>query len=74
RSAWAFSAAISLGELNAVLMLGLEGWETLPLLVYRAAGAYRYGTACAAGTLLMACCAGAFLLSEAGAKRSVHGT
>ena len=67
RSAWGFSAAISLGELNGVLMLGMEHWETLPLLIYRAAGAYRYGTACAAGTLLMLCCAGAFLLSDAGA-------
>jgi thiamine transport system permease protein len=67
RSAWGFSAAISLGELNGVLMLGMEHWETLPLLIYRAAGAYRYGTACAAGTLLMLCCAGAFLLADAGA-------
>ncbi len=69
RSAWAFAAAISLGELNTVLMLGLEDWETLPLLVYRAAGAYRFGSACAAGTLLALACAGAFLLSEAGAAR-----
>jgi thiamine transport system permease protein len=62
-SAWGFAAAISLGELNAVLMLGME-WETLPLLIYRAAGAYRYGTACAAGTLLLGCCFGAFMVSE----------
>lgn len=68
RSAWAFAAAISLGELNAVLMLGLEGWETLPLLVYRAAGAYRFGSACAAGTLLALSCAGAFMLSELGTE------
>jgi thiamine transport system permease protein len=70
RSAWAFSAAISLGELNALLMLGMEHFETLPLLIYRAAGSYRYGAACAAGTLLILCCAGAFLLSELG---SSHG-
>ncbi|MDR2630428.1 MAG: hypothetical protein LBC60_05850 [Spirochaetaceae bacterium] len=73
RSAWAFSAVLSLGELNAVLMLGMEEWETLPLLIYRAAGAYRYGTACAAGTLLILCCAGALLLSEAGSGRNGHG-
>lgn len=66
RSAWGFAAALSLGELNAVMMLGVERWETLPLYIYRAAGAYRYGTACAAGTLLIAACAAAFLLSEAG--------
>jgi len=63
-SAWGFAAAISLGELNAVLMLGLENWETLPLLIYRAAGSYRYGTACAAGTILLLCCFGGFLVSE----------
>lgn len=64
RSAWSFSAAISLGELNAVLMLGLDNWETLPLLIYRAAGSYRFGAACAAGTLLAICCATAFAISE----------
>nr|AGS52687.1 ABC transporter integral membrane protein [uncultured bacterium contig00064] len=64
RSGWGFAAAISLGELNAVMMLGMEGWETLPLFIYRAAGAYRYGIACAAGTLLILCCAACFLLAE----------
>lgn len=64
RSAWAFSAAISLGELNAVLMLGLDGYETLPILVYRAAGSYRFGAACAAGVLLALSCALAFALSD----------
>jgi thiamine transport system permease protein len=72
RSAWAFSAVISLGELNAVLMLGLD-WETLPLLIYRAAGSYRYGPACAAGTLLMLSSAAAFLVSELPAKGVFHG-
>ncbi len=65
-SAWAFAAAVSLGELNAVLMLGLENFETLPMLMYRAAGAYRFGAACAAGVLLAASCAAAFALSERG--------
>jgi thiamine transport system permease protein len=66
RSAGAFAAAISLGELNAVMMLGMEDWETLPLFIYRAVGAYRYGAACAAGTLLILCCAALFLLSDLG--------
>jgi thiamine transport system permease protein len=69
RSAWGFAAALSLGELNAVMMLGMEGWETLPLYIYRAVGAYRYGTACAAGTLLILACAGCFFLSETGRKK-----
>lgn len=63
-SAWAFAAAISLGELNAVLMLGLEDFETLPLLIYRAAGAYRFGAACAAGVMLASACIAAFVISE----------
>jgi thiamine transport system permease protein len=66
RSAWGFAAALSLGELNAVMMLGIEGWETLPLYIYRAAASYRYGTACSAGTLLILCCVACFLLSETG--------
>jgi thiamine transport system permease protein len=64
RSAWGFAAAISLGEVSAAMMLGVRDFETLPLLIYRAAGAYRYGTACAAGVLLMSCCAAVFLLCE----------
>jgi thiamine transport system permease protein len=74
RSAWAFAAVLSLGELNAVMMLGLENWETLPLLIYRAAGAYRYGPACAAGTLLILCCALLLLLAELPLKRKNHGS
>ncbi|MDR2731097.1 MAG: iron ABC transporter permease [Treponema sp.] len=69
RSAWGFAAALSIGELNAVMMLGMEGWETLPLYIYRAAAAYRYGTACAAATLLILCCAACFLFSETGRKK-----
>jgi thiamine transport system permease protein len=60
---------LSLGELNAVMMLGMEGWETLPLYIYRAVGAYRYGTACAAGTLLILGCAACLLLSETGRRK-----
>ncbi|MDR0706861.1 MAG: iron ABC transporter permease [Treponema sp.] len=71
RSAFGFAAAISLGELNAVMMLGIENFETLPLLIYRAAGAYRYGSACAAGVILMLCCGLAFTLPDAGMKRDL---
>jgi thiamine transport system permease protein len=71
RSGWGFAAALSLGELNAVMMLGMEKWETLPLFIYRAAGAYRYGTACAAGTLLMLGCAACLFISEGWRKDHV---
>ncbi|MDR2398086.1 MAG: iron ABC transporter permease [Spirochaetaceae bacterium] len=71
RSAWGFAAALSLGELNAVMMVGLEDWETLPLLIYRAVGAYRYGTACAAGVLLILCCGCFFWVSGESSRDSV---
>jgi ABC-type Fe3+ transport system permease subunit len=73
RSAFGFSAAVSLGELNAVMMLGNGEFETLPLLIYRAAGAYRYGTACAAGVLLIGCCAAAFYVSDVGGRARPRG-
>ena len=68
RSAWGFAAALSLGELNAVMMLGVRNFETLPLYIFRATGAYRYGAACAAGTLLIAGFVLLFLMSEGGKK------
>ncbi|MDR2900584.1 MAG: iron ABC transporter permease [Treponema sp.] len=52
-SAWAFAFAVSMGELNTVLMLGSSDWITLPLYIYRAAGSYRFGTACVGGTVLI---------------------
>ena len=70
RSAWGLAAALSMGELNAVMMLGMENWETLPLYIFRATGSYRYGTACAAGNLLILCCAAGLFLSEARRKKS----
>jgi thiamine transport system permease protein len=70
RSAWGFAAALSLGELNAVMMLGMEKWETLPLYIYRATGAYRYGNACAAGTILIAVCGVCLFFSEWGRKNA----
>jgi thiamine transport system permease protein len=62
RSAFGFSAAISLGELNAVMML--DGFETLPVLIYRLAASYRYGSAAAAGAILMLCCALSLFLAD----------
>jgi thiamine transport system permease protein len=68
RSAWGIAAALSLGEPSSAMMLG---WETLPLYIYRAAGAYRYGTACAAGALLILAFAAVLFLSEVfGRKRN----
>jgi thiamine transport system permease protein len=71
RSAWAFAAALSLGELNAVLMLGLGDWETLPLLVYRATAAYRFGAAAAAGSLLALLCAAAYFWADGQGRKEL---
>jgi thiamine transport system permease protein len=64
RAAWGFAAALSIGELNAVLMLAVKNWETLPVYIYRATASYRFGVASVAGTLLMIAVFAALLLSE----------
>lgn len=64
RSAFAFSMAICLGELGIVLMLADDAFVTLPVWIYRATSSYRFGSACAAGSLLMALCALAFVFSQ----------
>jgi thiamine transport system permease protein len=51
------------------MMLGIQDWETLPLYIYRAVGAYRYGNACAAGTLLIFGLTAGLFLSEWGRKK-----
>jgi len=68
KSVFGFCACISIGELNCIMMLGTENWETLPLLIYRAVSAYRYNLACAAGAVLILCCLAA--LSSGGTKHS----
>jgi thiamine transport system permease protein len=51
-AAGAFAFAIAAGDLNAPIMLGRDGFEPLPLLLYRLSSAYRFPEACAAGLLL----------------------
>ncbi len=59
-STGALSFAISLGELNATLVLGESRVLTIPLVLYRLVGSYRFYAACALGTVLMLICALAF--------------
>ena len=54
RKAFAFSFALSLGEVNATLMLSSGNVETLPVLIYRLIGSYDYQGAAALGTVLLA--------------------
>ena len=53
RKAFAFSFALSLGEVNATLMLSSGNIETLPVLIYRMIGSYDYQGAAALGTVLL---------------------
>jgi thiamine transport system permease protein len=48
-----FAFAISVGEINATLMLAGPRLVTLPVAIYRLISSYNYFAACAMGTLLM---------------------
>jgi thiamine transport system permease protein len=59
-----FAVAISLGEINATLILADEHTITIPILLYRLIGSYNFYAACAVGTLLVAMCIILFSLFE----------
>ena len=56
-----FAFAISIGEMNATLMLSRPGTTTLPISIYRLIGSYQFYGACALGTILMLICLLAFI-------------
>ncbi len=62
--AFAVSFALSLGELNAILMITDESIHTLPLEIYAALGGYRFEHASAAGVILMLLSLTVFFLIE----------
>ncbi len=61
----AFAMAISLGEINATLILSDAGVPTIPIAILRLIGTYKFSSACALGTILILICLGAFLLIDA---------
>ena len=63
-AAAAFSFAISMGEINASLMLAEGSFLTMPIAIYRLIGSYNFAGACALGTLLIITGAAAFFLIE----------
>ena len=65
RKAFAFSFALSLGEVNATLMLSSGHVETIPVLIYRMIGSYDYQGAAALGTVLLATALAVFAIGEA---------
>ncbi len=53
KKAFAFSFALSLGEVNATLTLAEGKVVTLPILIYRMIGSYNFQGAAALGTILL---------------------
>ena len=65
-SAFAYGAALSLGDLSAVLVLGQGKVITLAVAVYRLIGHYNFPQAIALGTLFMLLAVVLFSLVEGG--------
>ena len=70
RKAFAFSFALSLGEVNATLMLSSGNVETLPVLIYRLISSYDYQGAAALGTLLLLQALIVFAIGEAKGRKN----
>jgi len=60
----AFAFGISVGEINASLMLYNERLITIPVMIYRLIGSYNFIGACAMGSVLMLFCFLAFLIID----------
>jgi len=59
-----FAFAISMGEVNATLILSSSSIVTIPVTMYRLIGSYNFGGACALGTILIIVCSIVFISSE----------
>jgi ABC-type sulfate transport system permease component len=64
RTSALFAFALSMGEVNAVLILSQPGDVTIPLAIYRLMGSYNFNGASAMGTLLIFITMAAFILME----------
>ncbi|NLC53754.1 MAG: iron ABC transporter permease [Firmicutes bacterium] len=72
-SAFAYGAALSLGDLSAVLVLGQGRVITLAVAVYRLIGHYHFPQAIALGTLFILLATARFALVEGGRLGSAPG-
>ncbi|WP_187759752.1 ABC transporter permease [Thiospirochaeta perfilievii] len=52
-TAGVFSFSLSVGEMNASIMLAPSGFVTLPLAIYQLIGSYNFYGACALGSILL---------------------
>lgn len=63
-TAFAFAFALSIGEINATMILSDSHLITIPIVMYRLIGSYNYSAACALGTLLIVMSTLLFVLAE----------
>ncbi len=56
--------ALSMGEINATLMIAPENFITIPIAIYRLIGSYNFFQACAMGTILIVTSAVSFLVLD----------
>lgn len=59
-----FSFSLSIGEMNASIMLAPAGFVTIPLAIYQLIGSYNFYGACALGSILLFVCLISFLLMD----------
>lgn len=59
---FAMSFAMSAGDATAIIAAPVPGFETLAMLLFRLAGSYRFGEACAAATVLAVLAGTVFLM------------
>lgn len=60
----AFAFSISIGEMNATILLSSENTLTIPIMMYRLIGSYNFIGACALGTVLILLTALSFILMD----------
>lgn len=60
----AFAFAISIGEMNATMLLSSENSITIPIMMYRLIGSYNFTAACALGTVLIILTTFSFVLMD----------
>lgn len=59
-----FSFSLSMGEMNASIMLAPNGFVTIPLAIYQLIGSYNFYGACALGSILLIVSLGTFIIMD----------
>ncbi|MBI9102812.1 MAG: iron ABC transporter permease [Spirochaetales bacterium] len=67
----AFAFALSLGEINATLLVADRSQITIPLAMYRLIGSYNFYSACVLGAILMILCGAAFFIIDTFQEKTI---